>query len=456
MNSLEVLKQYLRYPSISADPAYKEGMQGASRYMEEVLQSIGFFTELVKTAGHPLLYAKRGGNPEWPHVLLYGHYDVQPVDPVELWRSEPFQPTQEGHLLYARGSADNKGPFVAHLAGLYQALQDNPNLPVRISVILEGEEEVGSPSLPAFLQQHREELAEADFVLLSDTCSPSSEQIAVTTGLRGLVTLEFSLVGPASDLHSGLFGGPVVNPLMAMAKLLAKVHDEHGRITIPGFYDDVLPVSSWEQQQVALLGVTDQELARKVGASSLLVEPGMSAADQIRMRPTFEINGLWGGYNGEGSKTVLPSLARAKISCRLVPNQKPQVIGQLVADWLCQNLPVGVKVKVESGHGGAPYSVLPPHAPGSSVDENSPLGRAFHAVDHAVVELTGNPVAYLREGGSIPIIADFKTVLGLDSLMIGLFTPESGLHAPNENMDLRLFERGIEISRQIWHAVAGA
>ncbi len=456
MNSLEVLKQYLRFPSVSADSSFKEGMQDAVQYMSEVLQSLGFTADVVRTAGHPLLYAKRGGSAEWPHVVLYGHYDVQPVDPLELWRSDPFQPRQEGDLLYARGSADNKGPFMAHVAGLYQALQDNPDLPVRISIILEGEEEVGSPSLPAFLQQHKEELAEADFVLLSDTCSPSYDQIAVTTGLRGLATLEFSLIGPATDLHSGLFGGPVVNPLMAIARLLSQVHDKQGRITIPGFYDDVQPVSPWEQEQVGLLGITDRELARKVGASSLLVEPGMSAADQIRLRPTFEINGLWGGYNGEGSKTVLPSLARAKISCRLVPNQKPAVIQKQVVDWLQQHLPVGVKIKTELGHGGEPYSVLPPHAPGSAIEKDSPLGRAFYAVDQVVAQLTGKPAAYLREGGSIPIIADFKTVLGLDSLMIGLFTPESELHAPNENMDLRLFERGMEISRQVWHAVAGA
>lgn len=453
MDVINTLKEYLSFPSVSTDSAYKEGMNGAANYMKGVLEGLGFQASLVETPLHPVLYARREGPKEWPHVVLYGHYDVQPADPLHLWKTEPFVPTIAGERIYARGSADNKGPFLAAIAGLAQVLEENPDYPVRISVILEGEEEIGSPNLPQFIRDHREQL-DADFVLLSDTCSLSRDQIVVTTGLRGIACLEFSLTGPKSDLHSGLFGGPVVNPALAMAQLLSKVHDQEGRVAIPGFYDAVLAASPWEQEQVRKLGGSAESLAASIGVPALREEKGYSPFDQIRMRPTFEINGIYGGYSGEGSKTIIPSKVTAKVSCRLVPNQDPATILDVVAEWLHNHVPAGVTLTVHKGHSGAAYGVLPPQAPGSGIADDSPMGRAFAACDTGVKQATGQPPLYLREGGSVPVIADFKKLLGLDSLMIGLFTPEDGLHAPNESMDLVLLDRGIQVFHSIWRSLA--
>lgn len=453
MNLLKTLQEYLAFPSISADSAFKPGMAAAANYMKGVLEELGFKANLVETNLHPVLYARREGPEHWPHVVLYGHYDVQPADPLELWKTEPFNAVIEGERIFARGSADNKGPFLAVVAGLAQVLEENPNYPVRISVILEGEEEIGSPSLPAFLEAHREEL-KADFVMLSDTCSLSRDQIVVTTGLRGIACLEFSLTGPKSDLHSGLFGGPVVNPALAMADLLSKVHDEKGRVAIPGFYDSVQDASGWEQEQVQKLGGDAQALATSLGVPDLRAEKGYSPYDQIRMRPTFEINGIYGGYSGEGSKTIIPSKVTAKVSCRLVPDQRPDEILDVVEAWLKANVPAGVSLEVVKGHSGSAYGVLPPQAPGSAITPESALGKAFAACDKAVTEVTGRPPLYLREGGSVPVIAGFKSILGLDSLMVGLFTPEDGLHAPNESMDLVLLERGVQVFKSVWRSLA--
>jgi acetylornithine deacetylase/succinyl-diaminopimelate desuccinylase-like protein len=455
MDALETLKKYLTFPSVSTDSRYKEGMYGAAGFMSGVLQSLGFATELVPTPLHPVLYARREGPKEWPHVVLYGHYDVQPAEPLDLWDTMPFEPVVKGERIYARGSADNKGPFTALITGLSRVLESRPDYPVRITVILEGEEEIGSPNLAPFLQEKKEELQGADFVLLADTCSQSRDQIMITTGLRGIACLEFTLTGPSTDLHSGMFGGPVVNPALAIAELLSKVHDKQGRVAIPGFYDAVKDASTWEQDQVCQLGITKEKLAESLGVPALRSEEGYSVLDQIRMRPTFEVNGIYGGYSGEGSKTIIPSKVTAKISCRLVPDQDPSQILDLVGSWLESQVPAGVTIKVTKGHSGSPYGVLPPQAPGSSVAADSPLGRAFLACEQAIEQATGNPPLYLREGGSIPVIASIRRILGLDSLMIGLFTPEDRLHAPNESMDLVLFERGIQVSESIWASLAG-
>ncbi len=452
---VEKLKEYIRCPSVSTDSNFKEGMAQTRDFISGLLDGMGLEVEIVDTPLHPIVIAKRTGSAEWPHVIIYGHYDVQPADPYELWNTEPFEPVEKDGHIFGRGAADNKGPQMAHVAAVAQLLEEEPDLPLRITFIIEGEEEIGSPSLLPFLEERKEELSEADFVLLSDTLSPRADQIAVTVGLRGIVALEVELQGPNSDLHSGLHGGAVYNPAQALCEICASLHDSENKVTVPGFYDDVVGVEDWEREQLSRLGVEESDYKDFIGVDAFHAHPGYTPFEATRYLPTLEFNGIGSGYQGEGSKTIVPSKAFAKITCRLVANQDPVKIGQMVKAAILERIPKGITANVDAGHEGIPYLVVPPHRANTPNNQPSRLAKAFDATDAAIKEHFGKKPLYLREGGSIPIIGDFKRVLGLDSVMIGLFLPESNLHAPNESMNLDVLKNGILASKKILSQIAG-
>lgn len=455
LDPLTIIKDYVKHPSISTDPAYAEGMSGARDYVRGVLESIGFKVEVVKTGLHPILLAERGGDPSWPHVLLYGHYDVQPADPLNLWTTPAFEPTVRHGRVYGRGTADNKGPQAVQLAALSRVLDRHPDLPLRISFLIEGEEEMGSPSFPAFLQDNRARLGKADFVLLSDTASPNPHQLVITTGLRGLTGLEVRVIGPRVDLHSGMHGGALLNPIQALVELCASLHLPDGTVNVPGFYEQVVPPADWERKELKRYPLSEEDYRRFLGVPAFHRAPGYSPLEAVRFGPTLEFNGIGGGYQGTGSKTVIPSSAFAKITCRLVPNQDPETIRDSVEKSLRDRAPAGVRVDVLLHDGGVPYFVAPPGRSNTPKDQSPVLARAFTAASQAVEKGFGCPPLYLREGGSVPIIGQIKAVTGLDSLMLGLFTPEDNLHAPDESFDLGMMERAVLVYEKLFELIAG-
>lgn len=448
------LKEYIRHPSVSADPAFAEGMQGAREFVGGLLTDLGFAVEYVPTALHPVVVAKRDGEASWPHVIIYGHYDVQPADPLELWETPAFEPTEKDGRLYGRGTADNKGPLMAHIAAVARLLEAEPDLPLRITFVVEGEEEIGSQNFKAFLREHRAKLADADFVFLSDTGIPNAEQMVITVGLRGMVAFEIEVSNARVDLHSGMYGGVLMNPIQALTEICASLHTPDGRVNVPGFYDDVRDVEPWEREQLAQLGLSEEAFAKFLGISKFHVPPGYTPFEAIRFLPTLEFNGIGGGYQGEGSKTVIPTKARVKISCRLVPNQEPEKIKALLARTIRERAPAGLKVKLIDQHEATPYVVVPPDRSNTPADQSPVLARAFRATDAAVREVWGKAPLYLREGGSVGLIADLKKELNLDAIMLGLFLPEDNLHAPNEGFDLAVMRKGIDTIERMLRTTA--
>ena len=446
---VEKLKEFIRFPSVSTDSKFKEGMAGSQRFVSELLGSLGFKVEVVETDIHPIVLASRGGDPSWPHVVIYGHYDVQPADPLALWRTPPFEPTIIGNRIYGRGAADNKGPLMTNIAAVAQLLEENPKLPLRITFLVEGEEEMGSPSFPAFLVKYADRLRQADFVYLSDTALPNEQQVVITCGLRGLALLDLVVTGAKGDLHSGLHGGAFRNPIQALSEICASLHTPEGLVNVPGFYDGVLPVEAWEKAELAKLAGDGKAYMDFLGVDTFYTTPGFSPFESVRFQPTLEFNGIGGGYQGEGTKTVIPSKAFVKISCRLVPNQEPDRIKALVMETIRARAPRGVKIEFVDQHKGDPYVVVPPGRPNTPRDQSPILARAFRATDSAVAAVWGRPPLYLREGGSVPIIAQIKQSTGLDSVMLGLFLPEDNLHAPNESFNLDVMKKGVETAKRI-------
>jgi acetylornithine deacetylase/succinyl-diaminopimelate desuccinylase-like protein len=451
---VEKLKEFIRHQSISADSQAKDGMRGAQQFVANLLGSLGFKVDVVQTDMHPIVFAQRTGDPSWPHVVIYGHYDVQPADPVSLWKTPPFEPTIIGNRIYGRGAADNKGPMMANIAAVAQLLEENPNIPLRLTFLIEGEEEMGSPSFPKFLEKYKDKLGEADFVYLSDTILPAADQVVITCGLRGLTLFDVHVTGAKGDLHSGLHGGVLLNPIQALAEILATLHTPDGRVNVPGFYDDVLDVEPWEREELKKLGGDGEAYRQFLGIDAFHTPPGFSPFEALRFQPTLEFNGIGGGYQGEGTKTVIPSKAFAKISCRLVPNQQPDKIKQLVIETIKARVPKGVRVEFVDQHKGDPYVVVPPGRSNTPRDQSPVLAAAFRATETAVKAIWGKPPLFLREGGSVPIIADIKRVTGLDSIMLGLFLPEDNLHAPNEGFNLDIMKRGTATAKRMLEAVA--
>ena len=446
---VEKLKEFIRHPSVSADSRFRGGMSGAQEFVSSLLGGMGFAVEVVPTALHPIILATRGGEASWPHVVIYGHYDVQPADPLNLWTTPAFEPEIRGNRIYGRGAADNKGPLMTNITAVARLLEANPKLPLRITFLIEGEEEMGSPSFPKFLEAYRERLSTADFVYLSDTALPNERQVVLTCGLRGLALFDVQVTGAKGDLHSGLHGGVLLNPIQALAEIIATLHTPDGRVNVPGFYDDVLDVHPWEREELKKLGADEKSYAEFLGIDTFYTTPGYSPFEALRFQPTLEFNGIGGGYQGEGTKTVIPSKAFAKISCRLVPNQQPDKIKKLVMAAIRARTPRGVKVDFVDQHKGDPYVVVPPGRSNTPANQSPVLARAFRAADAAITEIWGRAPLYLREGGSVPIIADIKRVTGLDSVMFGLFLPEDNLHAPNESFNLDVMKKGIETTQRM-------
>lgn len=443
MNQLQIdqLLQFLRFPSISADRANADRVEECAVWLVQKLESIGLYTQLHKTDGHPIVIAKNEHRPELKTVLIYGHYDVQPVDPLELWESPPFDPKIIDDVVYARGSTDNKGQILAHILGVEEALKSGP-LPVNLIFLIEGEEEVGSEHLGSFLKNHSDEL-KCDVIAISDTGMIAPGVPTFTYGLRGIAAMEVELIGPQMDLHSGIYGGTIANPLTALSRLLATLHDDGGRVAIAGFYDDVEPPLDWEREAWKKLPITDASFLELTGAPALFGDPEYSAVERVWARPTAEINGIGGGYQGEGSKTVIPSRAFAKLTFRLVPNQSPTKILALAQDHLEKHCSAGVQIKITPGHYGSAYVV----------DPHNRFGLAAQA---ALKETFGADVALIREGGSIPIVQNFKDVLGVDTLLLGLALPDCRAHSPNENFPLANFFAGIQLNQKLLQHLASA
>jgi acetylornithine deacetylase/succinyl-diaminopimelate desuccinylase-like protein len=450
---VSALTEFVRFPSVSADPTFAEGMVGAREWLTAFLDEMGFETREVRTSGHPAVIAHRRVRGEAPKVVIYGHYDVQPPDPLGEWTSPPFEAEVRGGRLYGRGAADNKGGLMAHLAGVKALLERRPDLPLNITFFVEGEEEVGSPSFLEILDQHGDEL-KGDFFLLSDTMSPNPETLGVTVALRGMVTMELTVEGPSRDLHSGLFGGAVYNPLRALMEIGASLHTPDGRVNVPGFYDKVVDVQGWERDEIARLGNDPAVMRESIGIPEFAAMGDLGPDEVTRLMPTLEFNGMGGGYQGKGDKTIIPARAFAKISCRLVANQDPVEIFELVRKALQDRCPPGVRLKVEEGHHGPAYRVVPPGKEPGPSDQNPHLVRAFAATEAAALKIFGALPLYLREGGSIPIIGELKRVLGMDALMVGIFTADDRHHAPDESLHLGLLEKGIKLSQAILEEVA--
>ncbi|MGI8604801.1 MAG: dipeptidase [Verrucomicrobiales bacterium] len=437
---LDSLFAFLRFPSVSTDSAHAVDMFETARWLATHLEAVGLTTEIHQTPGHPMVLARNGHRNDRKTVLLYGHYDVQPVDPLDLWKSPPFEPEIRDGVIYARGSTDNKGQLMAHVCGIGQTLEQKGDLPVNLICLFEGEEEIGSPHLAPFLQDHAGELA-CDIVAISDTGMVAPGVPTLSYGLRGILCLEITLTGPATDLHSGIFGGAVANPATELARLIARLHDEQGRVEVAGFYDTVRPLESWEREAWSRVPLGDADILRLTGVPHLDGEDGFTSLERLWGRPTAEVNGLWGGYQGEGSKTVIPSQAFAKFSFRLVPDQVPGEILRQVESWLRQQCPESVRLAIHQGHHGRPY-VMDPH---------SPFGKA---AQRALRRSFGKDPVLIREGGSIPIVHAFKDILDADTLLVGLALPDCQAHAPNENFPVANFVAGIELNQRLLEELA--
>lgn len=427
---LEELFSLIRIPSVSAKMEHKPDMQRCARRWVELLLSSGADKAVVMpTKGNPIVYAEKMVSPDAPTVLVYAHYDVMPVEPLELWKSNPFEPEIRDGRIWARGADDDKGQGMIQVKGFEIALKEGL-LQCNVKFIFEGEEEIGSPSLDAFCREHKE-LLKADVILVSDTSMVSAETPSLTTGLRGLAYWEVEVTGPNRDLHSGHFGGAVANPINVLCKLMADIVDADGRITIPGFYDDVEEVSQAEREMIAQIPFDDAKYRAAIDVDALFGEKGYSTLERNSCRPSFDICGIWGGYIGEGSKTVLPSKAYAKVSCRLVPHQDHEKISRLFEDYMNQVAPAYVRVKVKPSHGGQGY-VCPIDMP------------AYQAAEKAVgIAFEKKPLA-VRRGGSIPIISTFEQILGIKTVLMGFGLEQNAIHSPNESQRLDIFLKGIE------------
>ena len=439
---LQDLFTFLRFPSISTDSRHTADVRACAQWLIEKLTGMGLAVELHETARHPIVVARNEHRADRKTVLIYGHYDVQPVDPLALWQNPPFEPEIRDGKIWARGATDNKGQMLAHILGVEKTLREQGELPVNLIFLFEGEEEIGSPNLAPFLREHRESLR-CDVIAVSDTGMVAPGVPTMGYGLRGIACAEVTLRGPKGDLHSGIYGGAVANPATAIARLVASLHDSNGKILVDGFYDDVRPLEAWERDMWKKIpGVADADFLAVTGSPSVFGEEGYSSAERVWARPTAEVNGIGGGYQGEGSKTVLPAEAFAKFSFRLVPDQDPKDILEKVRAHFEKHCPAGVSIDIYIGHDGKPYLADPHSADGK-------------AAQRALTAAFGSEPVLIREGGSIPIIQSFREILGADTLLLGLALPDCQIHAPNENFPVANFEAGILLNQHLLRELAG-
>lgn len=427
---LNELFDLLRIPSVSADSKHAGDVRKAAEYLVEKLKAAGVDkVELCETAGHPIVFGEKIVNPSLPTVLVYGHYDVQPPDPLDLWTSPPFEPVVKDEKIYARGSCDDKGQVYMHVKA-FEAMTKLNLLSCNIKFMIEGEEEVGSEHLATFVKENKTKL-KADVILISDTAIISLDHPSITVGLRGLSYMEVEVTGPNRDLHSGVYGGAVANPINILSKMIASMHDEKGRVTIPGFYDKVAQLSAADREAINKAPFSLDNYKKDLNIDDVKGEDGYTTVERTGIRPTLDVNGIWGGYTGEGAKTVLPSKAYAKISMRLVPDQDHNEISDLFTKHFTSIAPKSVKVKVTALHGGQ-AAVTPTDS------------KAFKAASQAFEEVWGKRPIPTRDGGSIPIVALFKKELGLDTVLMGFGLDSDAIHSPNEHYGIKNFMLGIE------------
>jgi succinyl-diaminopimelate desuccinylase len=434
------LMELLRIPSVSADSQFAGDVQRAAAWLAGRFQELGLHSELIRTDGHPLVYAESPPVAGRPIALVYGHYDVQPPDPLGEWISPPFEPTVRDGNVYARGATDDKGQMLTHFEGVRAWMGAEGKLPLQVKFLIEGEEEVGSEHLAKYIAANRDKLR-CDCVVISDTSQFARGVPAITYGLRGIAYFELRLVGPKQDLHSGVFGGGITNPANTLARMLSELIDENGHIQVPGFYDDVAPITERERTQFRSLPFSEQQFREQHGVAGVSGETGYSTLERRWARPSFDINGLTSGYQGEGAKTVLPARATAKFSFRLVPNQDPQKISAALHDFLASHVPPGIKMELIDFHGG----------PGVVMSLDSPyLEAAATAIEHGF----GRRPVFIREGGSIPIVTTFASELQAVVLLLGWGQNDDNLHSPNEKFALADFHRGIRASAHLWQELS--
>jgi acetylornithine deacetylase/succinyl-diaminopimelate desuccinylase-like protein len=427
---LDELLEFLRIPSISADNKYKEDVLRAATWLSNELKRIGMDgVEIIPTEGHPVVFGEKKVSDDVPTILVYGHYDVQPADPLNLWNSPPFEPVIKDEKIWSRGSCDDKGQVYMHVKAL-EAMMSEKQLPCNVKVIFEGEEEIGSAHLDRFLEANKDKL-KADVVLVSDTSIISNDVPSITTGLRGLSYVEVEVTGPKKDLHSGVFGGAVANPCNVLCTMIASLHDEDRHITVPGFYDDVDVVPAEERSEMNKAPYDENEYKNSLQVKELMGEKGYTTLERTSIRPTMEVNGMWGGYIGEGAKTVLPSKAFAKISMRLVPHQDSDKITKLFSDHFIKIAPPSVQVKVTALHGGQAAVT-----PTDTIE--------YKAAYKAMEKTFGKAPLPQRSGGSIPIVALFESILGIKTVLLGFGLDSDDIHSPNEHFGLFNFYKGIE------------
>ncbi len=438
----EELTDFLKIPSVSARSEHKQDLARCAEWLAGKLTEVGMAAEVIATPGHPIVYGELlEAGEDAPTVLVYGHYDVQPVEPLDEWESPPFEPTVRDGRIYARGSADDKGQIYLHVKALEAYREAVGTPPINLKFIFEGEEEVGSDNLENFVRNNKERLA-SDACVVSDTPMLAADLPSVVIGLRGLVYIEVRLRGPRQDLHSGAFGGAVTNPANALAGMIAALKDDKGRITLPGFYDDVIEPSDEEKKALAEIPTTEKELLEQTGAPALGDgEEGVHFLNRIWTRPTLDVNGLLSGYTGEGAKTIIPATAMAKISLRLVPNQDPEAVTQALEEQLRSLLPVGLEMEIERHSWGLPWY-------------SDPAGPLFRAASTAVKEVFGRGPLFIREGGSIPIVPMIERELGVPVLLLGFVLPGSNLHSPNEWLSIEMYHKGIATVTRLYDAIA--
>ncbi|HWL35109.1 MAG TPA: dipeptidase [Frankiaceae bacterium] len=437
------LDQWLRIPSVSAAPEHKADVRRSAEWAAEALRKVGFATEIWETDndGHPAVYAERHVGDDKPTVLVYGHHDVQPVDPLELWESPPFEPTVRGEDLFARGAVDDKGQVLFHLLGLEAALAAYGEVGVNLKVLVEGEEEIGSPNFPALLHRERERLR-CDVVVVSDTGMFDKDTPSMCIGMRGLVYCQLDVYGPEVDLHSGSFGGGVPNPATEVARLCANLHDEDRHVTLPGFYDRVVPLSDRERELMAALPFDESAWLRDATSTAAIGEAGYSTLERVGARPTAEVNGIWGGYTGAGQKTIIPAEAHAKISFRLVADQRPEEVEDAFRLWVASSLPMGLRHEITFFGPGVRPCLTPLDHP------------AVQAATTAMEEAFGKRVLYTREGGSGPE-ADLAEILEAPVVFLGVGLPDDRIHSPNEKVHLPYLVKGAEAAAYLWRELAG-
>lgn len=437
---VEELMALLRIPSVSGKSEHQPDMRDAAELVQRYLQDAGLSTEIVETDGHPIVYGEWLEAEGQPTVLVYGHYDVQPAEPFDEWTSPPFEPVVRDGKLFARGATDDKGQMLTHIKSVEAWMKSHGRLPVNVKFVIEGEEEVGSNNLEPYLSANKEKLA-CDIAVISDTSQYGPGMPAITYGLRGIMACEVTVTGPNRDLHSGVFGGSVMNPVNGLAKMVAALHDDSGRVQIPGFYDEIIPLTQTERDVFAALPFNEADYLANLGMDAVWGEEGFSTLERRWARPTCDVNGLFGGYTGEGPKTIVPSSATVKITCRLVPGQDPKKLTAALQQFLESQLSPGLKMRFQTDHGAA----------GIVVDQHSDY---MAAAQRAIASAFGTKPVMIREGGSIPVVSTFRKLLGIDTLLLGWGLNTDNLHSPDEHFHVANFHSGTLASAYLWQELS--